>query len=78
MKVRELIEALESYQPDAEVLLCTQQQWPFESALLGAVSREEMQGQNTAPSGGSGADVLLVEGSQIRYGSKAAWQVVDR
>jgi hypothetical protein len=78
MKVRDLMQALECYDPDAEVILCIQSQWPMESALLAAVSREEMQGQDAPPSGGSGTDVLLVEGSQIRYGSKAAWQAVGR
>ena len=78
MKVRDLIQALESHDPDAEVVLCIQSQWPLEATLLGAVSREEMQGPDAAPSSGSSTDVLLVEGSQLRYGSKAAWQAVGR
>ena len=78
MKVRDLIEALESYDPNAEAILCIQSHWPLEAKLLGAVSREEMQGPDAAPSSGSSSDVLLVEGDQLRYGSKAAWKAVGR
>jgi hypothetical protein len=79
MKVRDLIEALESYDPDAQVLLCTQSQWPLEAHLAGLTSREEMQGPDAAPPrDGASSDVLLIEGQQVRYGSKAAWQSIGR
>lgn len=73
MKVKELIQALESYDPDAEVLLATQPSWPFENRVFGVVSREEMNPGGLPPSEGANSDVLLLEGTQLRYGSKAAW-----
>ena len=42
MKVSELIELLEDQDPDAEVLLMTQENWPFENAIEGVAVREEM------------------------------------
>ena len=41
MKVSELIELLEEQDPDAEVLVMTQENWPFECALAGLTTREE-------------------------------------
>lgn len=91
MKVSELIELLEEQDPDAEVLIMSQQNWPFENAVAGVAVREEMLRadrdedgddndaeeprceRGTAPS-----DVFLVEGEQLRYGSKTAWQVAVR
>jgi hypothetical protein len=73
MKVKELIQALESYEPDAEVLMATQPSWPFENRVFGVVSREEMSPDAPPPHDGANTDVLLLEGTQLRYGSKAAW-----
>ncbi|WP_223643764.1 hypothetical protein [Corallococcus sp. EGB] len=91
MKVSELIELLEEQDPDAEVLIMSQQNWPFENAVAGVAVREEMlradrdedgddddaeeprYERGTAPN-----DVFLVEGEQLRYGSKTAWQVAVR
>ena len=42
MKVSELIELLEEQDPDAEVLVMMQENWPFECALAGVTTREEM------------------------------------
>lgn len=42
MKVSELIELLEEQDPDAEVLVMMQQNWPFECSLAGVTTREEM------------------------------------
>jgi len=87
MTVGELIEMLENHDPEAKVLLMTQENWPFENALVGVTSREEMhddgedEDDDAAPQrDGSGelapSDVFLVEGQQLRYGSKAAWHAV--
>src|SRR5690606_27099311 len=35
MKVRDLIEILEDQDPDAEVLVMSQENWPFENAIAG-------------------------------------------
>lgn len=85
MKVSELIELLEEQDPDAEVLVMSQQNWPFECALAGVTTREEMlladgdeDGEAEAPAGAAHSDVFLVEGEQVRYGSKTAWAVATR
>jgi hypothetical protein len=83
MKVKDLIAILEDCNPDADVLLASQPNWPFEYALRGVAVRESMeereQDEEDAPAGsadgGRPSDVLLVEGQQLRYGSRAAWDV---
>lgn len=90
MKVSELIELLEEQDPDAEVLVMMQQNWPFECSLAGVTTRDEMlraderdddDGEQVEPrieSGTAKSDVFLVEGEQLRYGSKTAWDVATR
>lgn len=84
MKVSELIEFLEDLDPDAEVFIMSQQNWPFENAVAGVVVREEMIEDDEELSdeereepryekGTAANDVFIVEGEQLRYGSKAAW-----
>ena len=41
MKVSELIELLEDQDPDAEVMIMSQENWPFENAVAGVAVREE-------------------------------------
>jgi hypothetical protein len=92
MKVSELIELLEEQDPDAEVLVMMQQNWPFECSLAGVTTREEMlradrdedgdgdddDEEPRLERGTAKSDVLLVEGEQLRYGSKTAWSVATR
>lgn len=85
MKVSELIEILEEQDPDAEVLVMSQEGWPFEVAIRGVTTREEIlladgddDGKAEAPAGAARSDVFLVEGEQLRYGSKSAWTVATR
>ena len=89
MKVSELIELLEEQDPDAEVLVMMQQNWPFECSLAGVTTREEMlraereerDDDDYEPRferGTAKNDVFLVEGEQLRYGSKTAWSVATR
>lgn len=90
MKVRDLIEILEDQDPDAEVLIMSQENWPFENAIAGVAIREDFVDDDeededdedgterqyekgTAPN-----DVFIVEGQQLRYGSKAAWNAATR
>lgn len=42
MKVSELIELLEEQDPDPEVLVMSQPNWPFELSIAGVTTREEM------------------------------------
>lgn len=91
MKVSELIELLEEQDPDAEVLVMMQENWPFECALAGVTTREEMLRADRDEDGDGDEDeeprlergtakndVFLVEGEQLRYGSKTAWSVATR
>lgn len=91
MKVSELIELLEEQDPDAEVLVMMQQNWPFECSLAGVTTREEMlradrdadgdgdeDEEPRLERGTAKSDVFLVEGEQLRYGSKTAWSVATR
>lgn len=92
MQVRELMAILEDQDPDAEVLLVTQRRWPFEYSLSGVSVRSDMdeadededgEGEDGTPrersaDGCAPTDVLLVEGSQLRYGSETAWNVARR
>ncbi len=89
MKVSELIELLEEQDPDAEVLVMSQPNWPFELSLAGVTTREEMlraereerDDDDYEPRferGTAKNDVFLVEGEQLRYGSKTAWSVATR
>jgi len=92
MKVQELIDILEEHDPDAEVLIMSQQSWPFENRVHGVTVRSAMEsgaeedgeGEDDAPDeteaddGRSASDVFIVEGHQLRYGSKTAWEVAAR
>ena len=87
MKVKELIDILEERDPDAEVLIMSQQNWPFENGVYGVTVRSEMDGDDededgadttAARDGRATTDVFIVEGSQLRYGSKTAWDVATR
>ena len=86
MTVSELIEILEEFDPEAEVLLSVQPAWPFEHTLAGVCQRSDLveEEENEDSSRGAGGeelpanDVFLVEGTQLRYGSKRAWDVARR
>lgn len=92
MRLDQLIELLESYRDeiggDAEVRLMTQESWPFENVIQGVVSSEEMaqvqrgqdgeEDQQEESDGNAEPILYLVEGGQICYGSKLAWEVLDR
>ena len=82
MKVSELIQFLKEQDPEAEVLVMSQQNWPFENACYGVTTRADMlagEDDDDAPrDGGAMSDVFIVEGSQLRYGSRAAWDTAAR
>lgn len=78
MKLRDLIEALEACEEDvgenAEVRLMTQEHWPFEYSINSVRIREEIAEDEVLREGdGHETDVFIVEGTQLRYGSKKAW-----
>lgn len=92
MTIDELIEELEARRDeiggDAEVRLMTQQQWPFENELRGVVTTEDLMSADACreddmeeesddePAKVESPICFLVEGSQICYGSKKAWDIL--
>ena len=79
MNLNELIERLEEYRDlhgeDCEVRLMTQQNWPFENAIIGLVSGAEINESDEDDDAcvEDDAVVYIVEGTQLKYGSKRAW-----
>lgn len=80
MTLNELIERLEEYRDlhgdDCEVRLMTQQNWPFENTITGLVSGQEINETDDDDDSDAEADavVYIVEGQQLGYGSKRAWE----
>ena len=71
MKVKQLINFLEDFDPGAEVLIVRQPAYPFEYKLKRVLVRTDFE--PTVPDTCHGKqvdDVLLVVGDQVRYGSK--------
>ena len=79
MNLDTLIEILNDYREefggDAEVRLMTQQNWPFENAITGLVSGAEINESDEDDDAcvEDDAVVYIVEGTQLKYGSKRAW-----
>jgi hypothetical protein len=86
MLVKELIAELEQLDPNAEVLIASQDHYPWEFTLRSVVTREDVERREDderehprdeprAPEPGTApTDVFLVEGHQLRSGSKAIWR----
>jgi hypothetical protein len=81
MTIDDLISRLEEcrdeFGGEAEVRLMTQQNWPFENAIHGVTSGREINGESEDDDDDVANDAMiyLVEGRQIAYGSKRAWDV---
>jgi hypothetical protein len=86
MTIDQLIERLEEYRDeiggDAEVRLMTQQNWPFENSIYGLASGAEINDfdeddEDEGDDDDASEDVVLyiVEGQQLGYGTKRAWDV---
>lgn len=81
MTIDELIERLEEYREDlggdTEVRLMTQQNWPFENTVAGLASGAEINEREDGDDEDVDEDrvVFIVEGQQLGYGSKRAWNV---
>jgi hypothetical protein len=87
MKVHELIAILQELEPDADVYIMSQPNYPFEHAVRGVSVREDFseceQGETKEAAGDRwtaraselpGNDVFILEGEQLRYGSREAWR----
>jgi hypothetical protein len=88
MTIDQLIERLEEYRDliggDAEVRLMTQQNWPFENSITGVCSGEEIndyvEDEDEASDDSDVADdaiLYIVEGQQLGYGTKSAWEIAN-
>lgn len=83
MTISELIERLEEYRDelgDVEVRLMTQSNWPFENGIVGLASGAEINAAiDDDPEDDGDVDdddlVYIVEGQQLCYGTKRAWEV---
>lgn len=79
MKVKELIETLSDFPEDAEVRLMIQPSWPFEHELAGVTCKSEMaeleEDEEDVPETDEEI-VYIVEGTQLGYGSSAAWEAI--
>ena len=81
MTIDDLIERLEDYRDelggDTEVRLMTQQNWPFENTVAGLASGQEINERDDGDDEDVDDDrvVFIVEGQQLGYGSKLAWEV---
>jgi hypothetical protein len=85
MTINQLIERLEEYRDsiggDAEVRLMNQQNWPFENTIAGVCSSEEINDAADEDDPEDDGDVdddailYIVEGQQLGYGSKRAWEI---
>ena len=82
MKVRELLFLLEREDPDAEVYLAYQPNYPLEATLANVVSRGEVEEEEDATreasarrAGAAANDVLLLEGTFAGYGHRKAWSL---
>ena len=86
MTIDDLIARLEELRDDhggeTEVRLMTQQNWPFENGIHGVCSTDEMRDSDCEDEDAEDAEddgepgepiVYIVEGSQLGYGSKSAW-----
>lgn len=73
-----LQEAREDIGGDTEVRLMTQYNWPFENSIHGVALSTEMgrsEDDTDDEEDDSETVVYIVEGNQLGYGSKAAWDV---
>lgn len=84
MTVKELIEALEAYNPTAQVELLIQPDYPLRVTLAGLTSDadiandDESQPYEEFVEHGEESTVYLLSGGQLGYGARAAWSAARR
>ena len=78
MTVGELKELLDQYEDECKIFIMEQPSWPFENGIAGTVQRDEFDQEDDEcrrPDDKTQAtDVFILEGPQLRYGSKDAWE----
>jgi hypothetical protein len=77
--VGELRELLEDFDERLTVRLMVQQSYPFEHAIHGVISSNDIKPENFKPFERKGSDnkevVYIIEGIQLSYGYKGAWDL---
>lgn len=82
--LRDLIDLLEDAASelgdDAEVRLMTQHNWPFENSIFGLASGRDINASEDGEDDDVDSENVLyiVEGTQLGYGSKRAWEVATQ
>ncbi len=77
MKVQKLIDLLSEYSADAEVRIMHQPRYPLESTLGGVVGESEIREHEGGDLGDEPEVVFLLEGTQLGYGRKVAWEAAE-
>jgi len=87
MKVKELMQLLGYCDPEAEVVMASQRSWPVEHSVSGVATREgcrraaeeadEHAGERGYQPGTAASDVILAEGTWLRYGEREAWHATQ-
>lgn len=82
MTVQELIDRLEDFDPDTEIRLMTQQSWPFENSIRGLCDGRDLKDEDPCDPGEDDCAqrnpeeiIYIVEGDQLGYGNKNAWNI---
>jgi len=82
MKIRTLIELLQKQNPESNIKIMTQENYPIEHGILGLTSEDDMNENDGEPERESDpsnvgeqppCDVFIVESGYIGYGPRAAW-----
>ena len=78
MKVRQLLDLLAEYSPEAEVRLLHQPRYPLASTLGGVVGESEVRDHEGGELGDDEPEVVyLLEGQPLGYGRSHAWEAAE-
>jgi hypothetical protein len=77
VKVRQLLDLLSEYSPEAEVRLLHQPRYPLASALGGVVGESEVREHEGGELGDEPEVVYLLEGQPLGYGRACAWEAAS-
>jgi len=79
VKVRQLLDLLEAYSPEAEVRIVRDHRHPLEHEFDGVVSLSEIEAhEHDADLANDEPEVVyLLEGQRLGYGRKVAWDACE-
>jgi len=85
MTIQELIDRLQDFDPNAEVRLMTQENWPFQNSIRGICDARDLRDEDECDCAEAKCPccnpdepdevAYIVEGSQLGYGNKNAWNI---